>query len=199
VVYATDAVRRGLSERNVLYRTLQRFEGQVTWRELELGREVELSASDGRSSGISLIPVPVPGKQPVHLEGIAASGPQENIGLRIRGCGRTLAYASSAGAVDAAVAGMLEDADCVFFDGTFWSETEIVDLGLGSKRARDMAHLPIGGETGSLERLARLRAPRRFFIHVNNTNPILREDSAEAAAIAAAGWKVAEDGMELEL
>ena len=110
-----------------------------------------------------------------------------------------LAYASSAGAIDAAVLRMLEDADCVFFDGTFWSETEIVDLGLGSKRARDMAHLPIGGDGGSLARLAHLRASQRIFIHVNNTNPILRQDSQEAAAVAAAGWRVAEDGLELEL
>jgi pyrroloquinoline quinone biosynthesis protein B len=94
---------------------------------------------------------------------------------------------------------MLENADCVFFDGTFWSETELVDLGLGSKRARDMAHLPIGGDAGSLARLAPLSAARRFFIHINNTNPILREDSPEAAAVAAAGWRVAADGLELEL
>jgi pyrroloquinoline quinone biosynthesis protein B len=199
VVYTTDAVRRGLTERNVLYRTLQRFEGQVTWRGLELGREIELSGSDARPSGLLLVALPVPGKQPVHLEGIATPGAEENVGLRIRGRGHLLAYASSAGAIDAAVLGMLEDADCVFFDGTFWSETELIDLGLGSKRARDMAHLPIGGHAGSLARLATLRAPRRFFIHVNNTNPILREDSAEAAAVAAAGWRVAEDGMELEL
>jgi pyrroloquinoline quinone biosynthesis protein B len=143
--------------------------------------------------------VPVPGTQPVHLEGIAPAGPEENVGLRIRGRGRSLAYASSAGSVDAVVLAMLEDTDCVFFDGTFWSETEIVDLGLGSKHARDMAHLPIGGDAGSLARLARLRASRRFFIHVNNTNPILREDSAEAAAVVAGGWRVAEDGLELEL
>jgi pyrroloquinoline quinone biosynthesis protein B len=201
VVYATDAVRRGLTERNALYRTLERFEGQVTWRRLELGREIELASGDGRPSGLSLVAVPVPGKLPIHLEGIAAPGPEANVGLRIgerkRAC--LLAYVSSAGAVDAAVLGMLEDADCVFFDGTFWSETEIVDLGLGTKRARDMAHLPIGGDGGSLARLAHLRAPRRLFIHVNNTNPILREDSPEAAAVAAAGWRVAEDGMELEL
>ena len=201
VVYATDAVRRGLTERNVLYRTLQRFEGQVTWKRLEPDREIELATSDGHPSGLSIFPVPVPGKQPIHLEGVEAPGPEANIALRIRerarGC--VLAYASSVGAVDAAVLGMVENADCVFFDGTFWSETEIVDLGLGSKRARDMAHLPIGGAGGSLARLAHLRAPRRLFIHVNNTNPILREDSAEAAAVAAAGWQVAEDGMELEL
>jgi pyrroloquinoline quinone biosynthesis protein B len=199
VIYATDAVRRGLAERNVLYRTLERFEGQVTWRGLDLGREVELSGGDGRPSGLSLVAVPVPGKQPVHLEGIATPGPEQNVGLRIRGNGRVLAYASSAGAIDATVLGMLENADCVFFDGTFWSETELVDLGLGSKRAQDMAHLPIGGDAGSLARLAPLSVARRFFIHINNTNPILREDSVEAAAVAAAGWRVAEDGMEVEL
>ena len=201
VVYATDAVRRGLTERNVLYRTLERFEGQVTWRRLEPGREIDLASSDGRPSGLSLVAVPVPGKQPIHLEGIAAPGPEANIGLRIRdrARGSQLAYVSSTGSVDAAVLGMLEDADCVFFDGTFWSETELVDLGLGSKRARDMAHLPIGGEDGSLARLVHIRAPRRLFIHVNNTNPILREESPQAAAVAAAGWQVAEDGMELEL
>jgi pyrroloquinoline quinone biosynthesis protein B len=97
------------------------------------------------------------------------------------------------------VLGLVEGADCVFFDGTFWSERELIELGLGSKQARDMAHLPIGGEGGSLARLASLRASRRIFIHVNNTNPILREDSAEAAAVRAAGWQVAEDGLEIEL
>ena len=199
VIYATDAVRHGIAERNVFYRTLQRFEGQVTWRELELGREVELSAGAGQSSGLSLAALPAPGKPPVHLEGIATPGPEENVALRIRHRGRALAYASSVGSIDAAVLGLLEEADCVFFDGTFWSETEIIDLGLGSKSAREMAHLPIGGDGGSLARLAQLRAPRRFFIHVNNTNPILREDSGEAAAVAAAGWRIAEDGMDLEL
>src|SRR5262245_7673541 len=103
VVYATDAVHRGLTERNVLYRTLERFEGQGTWRDLEPGRELELLTSDGRVSGLSLLAVSVPGKQPIHLEGIATSGPRDNIGLRIRGRDRLLAYASSAGAIDAAV------------------------------------------------------------------------------------------------
>jgi pyrroloquinoline quinone biosynthesis protein B len=201
VIYATDAVRRGLTDRNILYRTLERFDGQVAWRSLEPGRETDLTSSEGRPSGLSLVAVPVPGKQPIHLEGIAVPGPEANIGLRIRDRTRSslLAYVSSTGSVDAAVLAMLEDADCVFFDGTFWSETELVDLDLGSKRARDMAHLPIGGEDGSLARLAYLRAPRRLFIHVNNTNPILREDSPQAAAVAAAGWQVAEDGMEFEL
>ena len=195
VVYATDAVRRGLVEGNVLYRTLERFEGQVTWRRLECGREIELAA------GLSVLVAAAPGKQPIHLEGTVPPTAEANVGLRIREqrTGRTLAYASSTGAVDAAVLGLVEGADCVFFDGTFWSERELIELGLGSKQARDMAHLPIGGEGGSLARLTSLRASRRIFIHVNNTNPVLREDSAEAAAVRAAGWQVAEDGLEIEL
>ena len=201
VVYATDAVRRGLVEGNVLYRTLERFEGQVTWRRLECGREIDLPAGGDCSSGLSLLAAAAPGKQPIHLEGIAPPTTEANVGLRIREprTGRTLAYASSTGAVDAAVLGLVEGADCVFFDGTFWSERELIELGLGSKQGRDMAHLPIGGEDGSLARLAGLRASRRIFIHVNNTNPVLREDSAEAAAVRDAGWQVAEDGLEIEL
>jgi pyrroloquinoline quinone biosynthesis protein B len=201
VVYSTDAVRRGLVEGNVLYRTLERFEGQVTWRRLECGREIDLAADGGHSSGLSVFVAAAPGKQPIHLEGLVPPTSEANVGLRIREqrTGRTLAYASSIGAVDAAVLGLVEGADCVFFDGTFWSERELIELGLGSKQARDMAHLPIGGEGGSLARLAGLRASRRVFIHVNNTNPVLREDSAEAAAVRAAGWQVAEDGMEIEL
>jgi pyrroloquinoline quinone biosynthesis protein B len=201
VVYATDAVRRGFVERNVLYRTLERYEGQVTWRRLECGAEIELPLPDGRPSGLELAAVAAPGKPPIHLEGIEPKSPEENIGARLRDTrsGRVLAYFSATGALTDAVRRALEEADCVFFDGTFWSATELLDLGLGRKRAEDMAHLPIGGPTGSLALLAKLRAPRRVFIHVNNTNPILREDSAEAVAVGAAGWQIAEDGLEIEL
>jgi pyrroloquinoline quinone biosynthesis protein B len=201
VVYATEAVRRGIAEHNVFYRTLERFEGQVRWRRLECGAEIDLLLAGGEPSGLSLLASAVPGKQPIHLEALGPATAEANVGLRIREqrTGRTLAYVPGAGGIDEAVDRLTAGADCVFFDGTFWSETELIDLGLGSKRARDMAHLPIGGENGSLGRLAGLRAPRRFFIHVNNTNPILREDSAEARAVEAAGWVVAQDGMGVEL
>jgi pyrroloquinoline quinone biosynthesis protein B len=87
----------------------------------------------------------------------------------------------------------------VFLDGTFWASDELVALGVGERRAEEMAHLPVGGPAGSLAALRGLRAPHRVLIHVNNTNPLLREDSAERAAAAAAGWEVAWDGMTLEL
>jgi len=200
-LYATDAVRRGFTEGNVLYRTLERFEGQVTWRRLKLGREVELTLEGGRSSGLSVEALAVPGKPPVHLEGLRSADPEENVALRIRerATGRALAYASAVGGITPAVRAALADADCVFFDGTFWSSDELIAEGLGSKRADEMAHVPVGGGDGSLEGLAGLRAPRKIYIHINNTNPLLREDASERALAEAAGWEVARDGMEIEL
>src|SRR5256885_8941717 len=87
----------------------------------------------------------------------------------------------------------------LFRSGTFWSGDELPALGLGTKRAEEMAHMPVGGRTGSLAQLADARAGRRIYIHINNTNPMLREDSPERAAVAAAGWEVAWDGMEVKI
>ena len=194
VVYATEAVSRGFTEGNVLYRTLERFDGQVTWRTLVIGRELELSG------GLTITAVAAPGKPPVHLERLAAKSEEENVGVVIREpkTNKSLAYFSAAGGVTAPVLEALRGADCVFFDGTFWSETEIIDLGLGKKRAADMAHVPIAGPSGSLEALADVKG-RRIYIHINNTNPILRDDSTEAAAVHAAGWEIADDGLEITL
>jgi pyrroloquinoline quinone biosynthesis protein B len=200
VVYATDHVRRGITEGNGFYRTLERFPGQVTWRTLEPGREEELTGEGGRPSGLTLEPRTVPGKPALHLEGRFPPDPEDNIGLRIRepATERVLAYFPAAGAVTDPVREALADADCVFFDGTFWAEDELPAQGLGEKRAQAMAHLPVGGPGGSLAALAGLRARRRVFIHVNNTSPLLREDSPEHAAVRAAGWEVAWDGMEFQ-
>jgi pyrroloquinoline quinone biosynthesis protein B len=199
-VYATDAVRRGFTERNVLYRTLERFEGQLTWRSLRLGREQELTLQDGAPSGLSVEPAAVPGKPPLHLEGLQPADPEENVALRVRdrAAGRAIAYASAVGRITLAVCEALEGADCVFFDGTFWSEDELIAGGLGDKCAGEMAHVPVGGPGGSLERLAGLAAARKVYIHVNNTNPLLREDASERAQAEAGGWEIAWDGMELE-
>jgi pyrroloquinoline quinone biosynthesis protein B len=201
VVYATERVRRGVTEENGFYRTLERFPGQVTWRTLKPGREEELAGEGGRPSGLTVEPLAVPGKPALHLEGRFPPDPEDNIGVRVRevATGRVLAYFPAAGAITPPVREALEDADCVFFDGTFWAEDELPALGLGDKRAQAMAHLPVGGPAGSLERLAGLRARRRVFIHVNNTSPMLREDSPEHAAVRQAGWEVAWDGMDFQV
>ena len=201
VVYATEPVYRGFSEDNVLFRTLQRFPEQVTWRPLKAGREDEVVGAGGRPSGLLVQPVPVPGKPPIHLEGRHAPDPEEGIGLRFReaATGRVLAYFSGVAALTPAVRQALGDADAVFLDGTFWSSDELITLGVGEKRAEQMAHLPVGGPGGSLTALRNLRATRRVYIHLNNTNPLLRDDSPERAAVTAAGWEVAWDGMTVEL
>lgn len=201
VVYATEPVRRGFVEGNVLYRTLERFPGQTTWRVLKIGREEEVVGVDGRVTGLAIEAVPVPGKPPVHLERLAPPDPEDNVGVRVREprTGRVLAYCSAAAAVTPDVRRALAGADAVFFDGTFWSSDELPALGLGVKRAEEMAHLPVGGPDGSLARLADVRARRRVYIHVNNTNPMLREDSAERRQVEAAGWEIAGDGMEVWL
>jgi len=201
VVYATDSVRRGFVEGNVLYRTLQRFPGQVTWRTLRLGAEVELLADGGDPSGLTVEAFPVPGKLPVHLEGLGiAADSGNNVGLAIRQRGsRMLAYLPSVGRLTPEVISAAQSADCLFFDGTFWSEDELRDAGASDKRASDMAHVPIGGEGGSLRALAGSRPLQRIYIHLNNTNPVLRADSRERAAVERAGFSVARDGMEMDL
>ena len=200
VLYATDRVRSSFTEGNVLYRTLQRFPDQVTWRTLKLGREEEMTAG-GRPSGLSVEAVAVPGKPPVHRERLATPDLEDNVGFRIResATSRMLAYFSAVGGVTPAVCQALEGADCLFFDGTFWLSDELPAQGLGTKRAEDMAHVPVGGEEGSLALLAGVRAPRRIYIHLNNTNPLLREDSLERRSVEACGWEVAHDGMEITL
>ena len=197
-VLATDRVRAGLVERNAMLRTLARTRDQVTWKTLELGREVVLPAV-----GLGVTALAAPGKLPVHLVGAVDPSPEDNVALRVRdlASGRVCVVATAVGAlrgVDAILAG----ADAVFFDGTFWSEEELVSQGLGTSLARDMAHVPIGGEGGSLARLALvdgLRSARRVYTHVNNTNPILRSGSPERAAVERAGWELGFDGMELSL
>ena len=202
-LYASERVRRGFTEGNVLYRTLERFEGQVTWHALDLsepGREAELLLPGGAPSGLSMRAFSVPGKAALHLDQTKPDA-GDNIGVLIRDLRTTksLAYLAAAGASSPAVVAATAEADCVFFDGTFWSSTELIDLGASTRRAEDMAHWPINGPEGSLRFLQSLPRARRVYIHINNTNPILRDDSPERAAVHAAGVEVAYDGMELTL
>jgi len=202
VIYATQSVRRGFTEGNVLYRTLQRFADQVTWRTLKLGVEETVLCEDGRPSGLTVKAMPIPGKPPVHLEGlILTEDPELNVGLRFRQGtnGRVLTYLSAVGRITPSVFEVMEGSDCVMFDGTFWSSDELSTPGFLEKSAEDLAHWPVGGPEGSLAMVSKITTPRRVFIHINNTNPMLREDSLERKIVEAAGWEVAWDGMEIRL
>ena len=93
----------------------------------------------------------------------------------------------------------LEECDAVLFDGTFWDDDELIRVQGRGRTARQMGHVPVGGAGGSLEMLSSLRGPRKIFIHINNTNPILDRCSSEFRRVADAGWEVAEDGWEIRL
>jgi pyrroloquinoline quinone biosynthesis protein B len=202
-LYASERVRRGFTEENVLYRTLQRFEGQAAWHALDLSEAATatpLRLLNGEPSGLTLRAFAVPGKAALHLDQTKPEA-GDNVGLIITDerTGRTLAYMPAVGANSRAVAAAVDAADCVFFDGTFWSSDELIAQGASERRAEDMAHWPISGPEGSLSFLGRHARTRRIYIHINNTNPILRDDSTERALVTATGVEVAFDGMELTL
>ncbi|MGH7271461.1 MAG: pyrroloquinoline quinone biosynthesis protein PqqB [Polyangiaceae bacterium] len=198
-ILATDRVRAGLTGHNAMLRTLERTVDQVTWTHLELGREVALD-----DIGVGVTAHPAPGKLPVHLAALLDPSPEDNVALRVRdlATGRSVVIATAMGALDGAHA-LAQGADAVFFDGTFWSEDELVARGLGKARAGDMAHVPVGGPAGSLAYFGSpspaASAMRRVYTHINNTNPILRSDARECAEVLAAGWEIALDGMDLWL
>jgi pyrroloquinoline quinone biosynthesis protein B len=193
-ILATPRVRAGLVERNAVLRTLARTPDQVTWVDLELGRETLLD-----DIGVGVTPLPAPGKLPVHLVGLAEASPEDNVALRVRdlATGNVLAIATAVGAFGG-LEPLFAGAGWLLVDGTFWSDDELVALGLGRARARDMAHVPVGGPGGSLAWFAAagLVQARRVYTHVNNTNPMLRTDSAQRAEVERAGWQIAFDGME---
>jgi pyrroloquinoline quinone biosynthesis protein B len=197
-LYATPPVWKGL-EASVLIRTLKRFEGQVVFRPLVIGQNIDLADAAGEPLGIRVRAFAAPGKLPVHLMGQAGESAEDNVGLTIRDAGTAdspaIAYAAACANLDGVD---LSGHSAVLFDGTFYREDELVRLGLSKAVAKDMAHMPISGETGSLALLASLKA-RKIYTHINNTNPILAPDSEERLAVTSAGWEIAFDGMEIVL
>ncbi|RJG03224.1 pyrroloquinoline quinone biosynthesis protein PqqB [Noviherbaspirillum sedimenti] len=127
--------------------------------------------------------------------------PGDNIGLQVtsKKSGRTLFYAPGLGNLTEVVEAAMQNADILMVDGTFWTEEEMIALGLSKKPASAMGHLSQSGPGGMIEVLDRMQAQRKILIHINNSNPILREDSRERAILREHGIEVAADGMEIEL
>jgi len=173
---------------------------------LVLGQCVALTTRDGRSIGLSLETFSVPGKVALYLEDgrieeRLAERSENTIGLMIRApaTGRHFYYIPACAAVDAELAARVKGAPLLFFDGTLWRDEEMIEAGLGTKTGRRMGHLSVSGPEGSMAALADLGIARKAFIHINNTNPMLCAGSPECAAVEAAGWEVARDGLEITL
>jgi pyrroloquinoline quinone biosynthesis protein B len=143
----------------------------------------------------------VPGKLPLYLEGenpeIGAES-AANVGIELQCDDARLVFVPGAAAVTPAMRERFARADVILFDGTLFTDDEMLRTGTGQKTGRRMGHMPIDGEGGTLRALDGLNA-QRIFVHINNTNPIQIEGSPERAKVEAAGWQVAEDGMEIVL
>ena len=147
-------------------------------------------------------PFAVPGKVPLFLEGDSVEVGAETdmtIGLDIKAAGRRIVYIPGCAGVNARLLVRIQGADVLFFDGTTFTDDEMVRLGLSPKTAARMGHLAMSGPAGSLAALADARVGRRIYTHINNTNPVLIAGSPERATVEAAGWEIAFDGMEVAL
>jgi pyrroloquinoline quinone biosynthesis protein B len=198
-IHATRAVRSALTEGLTIAPVLERY-GERIWLEPPV-EPAPLPLADGTSSGLLYQAFPVPGKPPRYREGRTAPDPGDCIGYRIedQATGARLVVLHGAAALDRSVLWHLEGCDAALLDGTFWSENEMSQAGAGAGTASEMGHLPIGGPGGSLARLRPLSIARKIYWHINNTNPILRDDSPEHRAVEDAGFEVGWDGLELTL
>jgi pyrroloquinoline quinone biosynthesis protein B len=178
----------------------------VARRPIALGVPVDLQTRDGGPTGLRVEAFSVPGKVALYLEDASieqrlAQRSEDTIGLAISApaTGKRFYYLPACAALDDELKARLRGAALLFFDGTLWRDDEMSRAGLGTKTGRRMGHLSISGRDGSMEALADLGIARKLSIHINNTNPILCAGSPERAALEAAGWQVACDGLEIAL
>lgn len=125
----------------------------------------------------------------------------DNIGVTIEqvSTGKKVYYAPGLGEIESHVLAVMTDADCVLVDGTFWQDDEMEQAGVGTKKARQIGHLPQSGKQGMIETLNKIKKPRKILIHINNTNPILDEESEQRKTLTEFGIEVSYDGMEIVL
>ncbi|GAB3676936.1 pyrroloquinoline quinone biosynthesis protein PqqB [Salinisphaera aquimarina] len=196
-IWSTRPVYEDLTTGLPLFKVLEHFCG-VDWHEIDTAASG--FAIDG-VPGLSFRAVELSSAAPPYSPHRGDPHPGDNIGLIVTddATGGQLFYAPGLGAPDDEIAAIARAADCVLVDGTFFTETEMIDQGVGTKAAATMGHLPQSGDNGMLTWLAQFPGTRRVLIHINNTNPILDPDSPERATVEEAGVEVSYDGLEIKL
>ena len=202
-VYCAPSLRRILQEDNSVFGMLNRIPQQVRWTDIELGKAFPVLTTAQEDLGINCEVFSLGNKYPLYVppkRAATLNSEEALLGVMLTSsAGARLAYMPAVPFIDEELLGLLETADMVLFDGTFWSNDELIRVQGGGATAREMGHVPISGSDGSLRALAGLRRPRKVFVHVNNTNPMLDESSAEYRELAPAGWELAEDGCQFNL
>ncbi len=198
-IYAAPPVREALTSGLALTPALECY-CSVEWREPSTELAQFLYA-DGSPSGLSYAVFPVAGKPPRYLERRAMPQTGDRVGYRFvdEKTGGRLIFLPGLAFLDETMKAHLLDCDALLLDGTFWSEYEMPEMHVGRTSATQMGHLPVGDPHGSLQQIAPLSIAHKVYVHINNTNPMLREDSPEHAAVKEAGIGIGWDGLELAL
>jgi pyrroloquinoline quinone biosynthesis protein B len=201
-VYGTERVLGVLASNSIFDVLDARLVKRVP---LEFGKPFAVEGPSG-PVGMTIEAFPVPGKIPLYLEDARAGAglgtlEGDTSGLKVTetASGRHFFYIPGCSKLDDALRARLKGAPLLFFDGTLHTNDEMIVQGLLNKTGERIGHMNMSGSDGSVAQLAPLNIGRKIYIHVNNSNPALREDSPERAAIEAAGWEVSYDGMEVRV
>jgi pyrroloquinoline quinone biosynthesis protein B len=197
-VWCTDAAHDDLTTANPIFQVLSHY---CTVRHHRVVPDGASSFTIPGVDGLRFTAVAIQSNAPPYSPHRDRPRAGDNIGVSIEDeqSGKRLFYAPALGEIEPCVRPFLERADCLMLDGTFWTDDEMIRLGVSHKRARELGHLPQSGPNGLIEVLAPIKHARKVLVHINNTNPILDDDSPERAALDRAGIEVAFDGMEIVL
>ena len=196
-LYTTAAIESVLDHDSRFLRVARAF-ADMPVTELSMDRPIQLHYRDGGASGLLAEAFAVPAGPPQFAK-TADEGHTVGLLLREQEGGGVCAFVPGCGDLTSSLLDRLAQAHILLFDGTFWQDEEPVVLGISNRTAREMDHLPIAGHGGSLEQLARLPCQYRVYTHINNTNPILLEDSPERARVVQAGLTVGYDGLHMTI
>ncbi|MGB9198661.1 MAG: pyrroloquinoline quinone biosynthesis protein PqqB [Terriglobales bacterium] len=200
-VYAAPSVLRILREENSMFGMLNRVERQVVWSPMKAGSGFPLIGPDEKDSGLCCEAVFLSGRYPKYVKS-AGLAHEATAGLffasnsSASASKKRIAYIPAVEILDDALLAKIDGVDALLLDGTFWSDDELIRVQGSGETAHQMGHIPV---EESLRLLKNVKVGRRIYIHINNTNPILNEASAEHRAVREAGWEVAEDNWHLEL
>ena len=201
--YATLSVRRILTEDNSMFVMLNRVDGQLKWTEISTRETFSLLTPLGEDSGLRCRALSLGRHYPAYVSRRRQADfirQEASLGLIVEPpSGKRLAYMPAVPQIDDVLLKEADSADVLLLDGTFWSDDELIRIQGSGQTSQEMGHVPVSSPTGSLAQLAHLKCPRKIYVHINNTNPMLDEASPEYRQVRDAGWEIAEDGWQFEL